>query len=77
MSHLAPDTQLDAPIEKYTPRSIAYDAGVKDTVEYFRKEFAKWAANQYGAGQRCLSFSEMLEESIKELLKDKETSYGG
>ena len=44
-----------------------YEDGVRDTVEYFRKEFAKWEQNQYGAGHRCLSFSEMLEQSIKEL----------
>lgn len=47
-----------------------YQQGVEDTVAYFRKEFAKWANNQYGAGQRCLSFSEMLEEAIAELPKN-------
>lgn len=44
-----------------------YQQGVEDTVAYFRREFEKWRQNQFGAGERCLTFSEMLEESIKEL----------
>lgn len=50
-----------------TEMEKTYKQGIEDTTTYFREEFAKWERNQHGAGERCLSFSEMLEESIKRI----------